>query len=582
MPKKIAIGSIFAALMGMYTELSLTSPVWNRPTWYYYVKDLFTSLNLGYIGIENRFDEMNYINLFFYSLLLTGGILYFFSKKETRLVRYVISMILLTKAIRVFFMMIYLPFTFGELLKGFGWAYFLAYLAWYLLWIWLCWKALKYFRDTKQIATVTQQYEDGAEREIIVESSRWQRLFNLIADVVTFIFIFFPVIESLIKMDGVRNFLKPLEGSVGPQLGLYLICIIFQVIYYTLFEGLLQASPGKMLTETRVVTDTAGKPDMSKLLLRTIVRFVPFESLSVLFSRGWHDDWSDTYVVREKREGVNGGWYFFIFPAFLFLGVTGYLGYKSYEKHKFEVAEKERFERNASAIKEALGHLTQNHIIKLEPESYSYSGGSELFLKTEDIGTDGITFSILELPAAYQGNNSDDVENFYYENKDELTTIKFTRKQLEDAVRKEYVSPDEDHIGGYGNDKKTDGAITVNGSPYYINSAELYFMPNIKLESVEDHYRDDYNLKIVLSNKGRAADLVSIKSNKDKIDWEGSFPKHYAVEGEYSTAPELLGKAEDNDDFDLTLTFRDEASKEYVYRLTCDGDYNKAVLKKIK
>jgi uncharacterized RDD family membrane protein YckC len=80
-------------------------------------------------------------------------------------------------------------------------------------------------------------------------------------------------------------------GSMGVMLG-----------YYVFFELAFQATLGKLLTGTRVVTVNGGKPGLWQILGRTLSRFVPFEPFSFFSSMpvGWHDRWSGTRVVRRE------------------------------------------------------------------------------------------------------------------------------------------------------------------------------------------------------------------------------------------------------------------------------------------
>jgi uncharacterized RDD family membrane protein YckC len=73
--------------------------------------------------------------------------------------------------------------------------------------------------------------------------------------------------------------------------------------YYVFFEGIFAATPGKMITKTRVVRLDGGKPLMGQILGRTLSRFVPFEAFSFFSStsQGWHDRWSKTRVVHAPR-----------------------------------------------------------------------------------------------------------------------------------------------------------------------------------------------------------------------------------------------------------------------------------------
>lgn len=78
-----------------------------------------------------------------------------------------------------------------------------------------------------------------------------------------------------------------------------LIAILSYPLLRCLFEYFFQQTPGKMITGYIVINKFAQKPDFRTCLLRALIRYVPFEAFSCLSSpsRGWHDKWSDTYVV---------------------------------------------------------------------------------------------------------------------------------------------------------------------------------------------------------------------------------------------------------------------------------------------
>ena len=76
--------------------------------------------------------------------------------------------------------------------------------------------------------------------------------------------------------------------------------VIFYPGYYLLFESTMQSTPGKLILGRIVVNEYGEKPSFSAILGRSYSRIVPFEALSCLSDRGWHDKWTDTYVMRKK------------------------------------------------------------------------------------------------------------------------------------------------------------------------------------------------------------------------------------------------------------------------------------------
>jgi len=81
--------------------------------------------------------------------------------------------------------------------------------------------------------------------------------------------------------------------------GIYLLSLL---IYYLFSELLFQRTIGKFFTKSIVINEYCEKPDFGSIILRTLIRFVPFEIFSFLMSnRGWHDIWTKTYVIKVSR-----------------------------------------------------------------------------------------------------------------------------------------------------------------------------------------------------------------------------------------------------------------------------------------
>ncbi len=76
--------------------------------------------------------------------------------------------------------------------------------------------------------------------------------------------------------------------------------LILMPAYYLFFEHFIQSSPGKAILGRVVVNHYGEKPTFNALLKRSFSRAVPFDALSCLSETGWHDKWSDTFVIRKK------------------------------------------------------------------------------------------------------------------------------------------------------------------------------------------------------------------------------------------------------------------------------------------
>jgi uncharacterized RDD family membrane protein YckC len=81
-----------------------------------------------------------------------------------------------------------------------------------------------------------------------------------------------------------------------------LIGYLIFFLYYAISEGLGGATLGKLICGYTVIDEQANKVSFSKALLRTVCRYIPFESFSCFAERGWHDTLSKTYVVKRSEK----------------------------------------------------------------------------------------------------------------------------------------------------------------------------------------------------------------------------------------------------------------------------------------
>lgn len=132
-------------------------------------------------------------------------------------------------------------------------------------------------------------------------ASNGSRFLNYILDLIVFILILIligfvlGIFIGLFGMTGISVWIS----SIG-DLGWNCIIIVISIVYYTLMEGFFGRSLGKFITGTIVVDENGERPDFGTIFKRSLCRLIPFDALSFLGSRGWHDSISDTYVVNKK------------------------------------------------------------------------------------------------------------------------------------------------------------------------------------------------------------------------------------------------------------------------------------------
>lgn len=126
-------------------------------------------------------------------------------------------------------------------------------------------------------------------------ASRWRRFANMWIDGFA-VNLLSAVLNSVISDVGGRGQQPSFGSSLVTQ---FLLETFVWLGYYLLMEGLYGRTLGKLITGTRVVTESGDRPPFGQIVKRTWLRAVPLEAFSFFGTRpGWHDRWSKTRVIR--------------------------------------------------------------------------------------------------------------------------------------------------------------------------------------------------------------------------------------------------------------------------------------------
>jgi uncharacterized RDD family membrane protein YckC len=88
-------------------------------------------------------------------------------------------------------------------------------------------------------------------------------------------------------------------GSVLIQ---YLISFGSYIGMFTILEGATKGRTlGKLVTGTRALRKDGSFITWKDAFMRSLCRMVPFEVFSAFDGNPWHDKWTDTIVIKEKR-----------------------------------------------------------------------------------------------------------------------------------------------------------------------------------------------------------------------------------------------------------------------------------------
>lgn len=88
--------------------------------------------------------------------------------------------------------------------------------------------------------------------------------------------------------------------NMNPLIDRILTVLMYGFIMFLIEAATKGRSLGKLVTGTKVVKNDGSELTIIDLLKRNFIRAVPFDQLSFIGSKGWHDNFSDTAVVRIK------------------------------------------------------------------------------------------------------------------------------------------------------------------------------------------------------------------------------------------------------------------------------------------
>ena len=88
-------------------------------------------------------------------------------------------------------------------------------------------------------------------------------------------------------------------GAISLQ---YLLGFISYLGVFTILEGSAKGKTlGKLITGSRALKIDGGNLTWKNAFMRSLCRIVPFEAFSAFGGHPWHDRWTDTIVVKERK-----------------------------------------------------------------------------------------------------------------------------------------------------------------------------------------------------------------------------------------------------------------------------------------
>ncbi len=379
---------------------------------YRYLQLLFPPLNLRLLHFNFfvHIDDARSISydlgeLIFYSFFLCASLLYL-AGKGSRLLQFCMALVLFgcfatSLSILAGFIAYSSRFTAGLLIVTVLQGLVYAGLGW------LLWQSITGLRRPIALATVID-HTDLLPEARFVEASRWQRWGHSVIDQLLCLLLITPVVFwAMYLTRGASDDFR----FASDNWAFYLVFALMMLLYYGFFESVLGITPAKLLTGTRVTDEFGGRPRFAGILRRSLSRLVPFDGLSFLGLRGWHDEWSQTYVLREERTGLPLRLNFFLIPFLALLSYGCYAGMKAFSENNEYRAERERFAEEQGTLARRFGQMKPGGIIELKKQNVY----DELttFLVLRERGAEELVFDKVKAKGTYSGGDLAQMKSDY-------------------------------------------------------------------------------------------------------------------------------------------------------------------------
>lgn len=304
MQKKIIIFYSIIVVLGLVSEVFLH---YGQNYTLNILKSQTGFVNLEIMGLDwyklnsnPGYQDINCIHVLFYLVLLIGVLQYASDSKKSGLIRFGASVLFLSLIIHLLFWIATLSYLIKAWTAWGWWTQAALSTIVTIFLIWVHYAIIRHLNSDKKLKTIERLYRDNTVLNLVT-TDKIQRFLHLFIDVLFTILILSPMLHSLIRINELNFIPETLENIFGERGALWIIIAVFRLIYYTVSEGFLQASPSKFLTGSRVVDPDGEKVKPVTIVLRTLSRFIPFEAFSFLGGHdGWHDRFTDTHVVKEE------------------------------------------------------------------------------------------------------------------------------------------------------------------------------------------------------------------------------------------------------------------------------------------
>ncbi|MFP3593325.1 RDD family protein [Chryseobacterium sp. SIMBA_038] len=125
------------------------------------------------------------------------------------------------------------------------------------------------------------------------------RVANYFIDLIIFYIVYFVIIGILLAISPAFNGFVANMSTITDRLLLIISYVLYSFLIETLTGG---QSIGKLITGTKVIMIDGTKPTVGNFFVRNCIRgIIIIDQFSFLGDNGFHDNWSDTRVIKVKN-----------------------------------------------------------------------------------------------------------------------------------------------------------------------------------------------------------------------------------------------------------------------------------------
>lgn len=338
-----------------------------------------------------------------------------------------------------------------------------------------------------------------------------KRFVHLIVDLFLMFVIVWPAFRSLVGylMNGTMFFQSP--RLLSSDLVSNLLVASMAIIYYLTFEGLFHATPVKFLTETRVVdAKTMAPPAFGTVFARTLCRRIPFNALSFLGNKGWHDSFSGTELLLEKKKGQVrfGHW---IWLLALVGGYVAIIAYSYISEYIDDTRTSNLYDTAAAYRTEStLANLNNGDLLLLRKKGGD-GRDDQLVVMVDKVTGEEVTGNQYQIirdnrtNRYNRPNRSKFLENGVGQNWKMLDQVSISMNQIAEAFRK----------------KGSRLPVTLNNESYLLESIEDIDNPVFNNGGSSSQTTNGLRTSSYsVSYDARRVEIVSLKLLEGKIEWD--------------------------------------------------------------